>query len=223
MNWKSLLIIGFLGGILSLVAEINSERSKTVEEYISMVRRSLPSEASSFTNNLKSANMEEYTEKTLSLSRATEKAVRTAAAPRLKAALEGHQGSWAIVLNTFRQGDAKAKAAILKEWNESLSDSLPSVPQICALRAEWSRELLSERFWRVFKETQDHAIIQAVCFAVYENGGGEEQSHLEARLGTIESPTGKEIVQNALNWMKFLKIKDTVPAGPASAPPLRPY
>lgn len=138
----------------------------------------------------------------------------------------GYQASWELALGVRRLVQtSEAKEVILRKWDSGLKDNGSIVRfQLYALGKEWDRNLLTQSFWGLFRDTQDEKTLSAICLLLYERG---EATDIKALVEKVKSGIPgrlQGIVVNAINWLNYRLGSKLTPdgrpdPGPAHAPP----
>lgn len=137
-----------------------------------------------------------------------------------KNAADAYRATWVISLRIWKNTtDQAAKELILNAWNHSLKEETQVPSQICSLVEKWDRNLLTDSFWQLFYQTEDRKIISAICYVISTHDNKMDEVRLKAKRDDVIDPELKEIIQNALNWMKFWRAGDPSTPGPAASPP----
>jgi hypothetical protein len=115
--------------------------------------------------------------------------------------------------------DEAARKTIAERWNESLVDGALAPSQIYAFARQWDRTLLTDEFWRLLSETKNRKTLSAICYALYEQGTEEDAKKLVQKDKATEDVELRQIIVNALNWIRYKHSGDTTNPGPAARPP----
>ena len=223
---KSLTVIFLIiGTMVQLTMEGRADEMVTYNnvKYWNIVETLLPEAYSSFPNELRhDVSIKAARASTVLIARARkalEKSTKTT--NRFKDVADASRMAWAISLRIWKHTkDEAARGEVLNAWNSSLREENIQTPsQICALSEEWDRNLLTDSFWRVFTQTGERKIISSICYVISRHGNKEDKIRLMAKRDALAEPELKQIVQNALNWMKYWRLDDRSLPGPAAAPP----
>ena len=88
-----------------------------------------------------------------------------------------------------------------------------------ALSDVWNRDLLTPEFWLLLRKTKDKAVISAISYVLYLYGTKDDAEKLLEKEKALNDSELQEIVQNALNWIRYSRSGNTNGPGPAAAPP----
>lgn len=113
--------------------------------------------------------------------------------------------SWSLVIELMNSTkDPNVKAEILKEWDTALSDK--SVQwQVSSLRKTWNRELLTQSFIKLFRETNDPKLICEFTSVFGDHGEIAEEKLLKEKLQLLPKQMDTkskdfETCVKSINW-----------------------
>jgi len=132
-----------------------------------------------------------------------------------------YRATWLLCLQTMHESkNQTAQRLIVDEWNKSLREDDEAVPsQVYTLVEQWNRNLLTDEFWQLLKQTNKKKTISAISYVLCQYGNSADTDRLMQKRKSGIDKASQGIIQNAINWMNYRLSGDKTNPGPAAAPP----